>query len=184
MGMTLVYAAIAGVCLFLAGQIAGYYDNLCVYNRIPERLQQLSRLRRLLGEARLARVAAYVENNLGALAGNFFFGLLLGGMAAIGVLFGLPVDIRHITFSGAYWGFSLVALDFHLTWQVALTAFVGVLLIGFVNLAVSFTLALTVALKARQVTFQQGGRQLALKVLRRLCQSPREFFLPPPVGKE
>lgn len=178
-GMTLVYAAIAGICLFLAGQIAGYYDNLCVYNRIPERLQQLSWLQRMLGKARLARVAAYVENNLGALAGNFYFGLLLGGAAAIGILFGAPVDVRHVTLSGAYWGFSLVALDFHLPWQSALIAMIGMLLIGLINLAMSFTLALIVALKARQISFEQGGRHLLYKVLRRFWQSPREFLLPP-----
>ncbi|MFP3607580.1 recombinase, partial [Paraburkholderia sp. SIMBA_053] len=32
---TLFYAAAAGICLFLAGQIAGYFDNVCAYNRIP-----------------------------------------------------------------------------------------------------------------------------------------------------
>lgn len=178
-GMTLFYAAIAGVCLFLAGQIAGYYDNLCVYNRIPERLRQLGWLQRMLGTARLARFSVYVENNLGALAGNFYFGLLLGGMAAIGVLFGLPFDIRHITFSGAYWSFSLLALDFHPAWQAAVMGFIGILLIGMVNLVVSFALALVVALKARRVSFDQGGRQLLLKVWQRFWKSPREFLLPP-----
>lgn len=178
-GLNLFYAAIAGVCLFLAGQIAGYYDNLCVYNRIPERLRQLRWLRRLLGEVRLARVAAYVENNLGALAGNFYFGFLLGGMASIGVLFGLPFDVRHVTISGGYWGFSLVALDFAVEWQTALVAILGVLMIGMVNLGVSFGLALTVALKARQVSVEQSGWHLMRKVLQRFWQSPREFLLPP-----
>lgn len=36
-----LFAAVAGVCLFLAGLIAGYYDNLCAYNRIPQRLERL-----------------------------------------------------------------------------------------------------------------------------------------------
>lgn len=179
LGLNLFYAAIAGVCLFLAGQIAGYYDNLCVYNRIPERLKQLRWLRRLLGEERLGRMAAYVECNLGALAGNFYFGFLLGGMASIGVLFGLPFDVRHVTISGGYWGFSLVALDFAVEWQTVIVALVGVLLIGMVNLGVSFGLALTVALKARQVSVEQGGWHLMLKVLQRFWQSPREFLMPP-----
>ncbi len=179
LGLNLFYAAIAGVCLFLAGQIAGYYDNLCVYNRIPERLKQLRWLRRLLGEERLGRMAAYVECNLGALAGNFYFGFLLGGMASIGVLFGLPFDVRHVTISGGYWGFSLVALDFAVEWQTVIVALVGVLMIGFVNLAVSFGFALTVALKARQVSVEQGGWHLLRKVLQRFWQSPREFLFPP-----
>jgi len=31
---------------------------------------------------------------------------MLGGVTAFGVLFGLPVDIRHIAFSSAYLGYS------------------------------------------------------------------------------
>ncbi|MGA8148604.1 MAG: site-specific recombinase [Gallionellaceae bacterium] len=174
------YAAIAGVCLFLSGLIAGHYDNLAVYNKIPQRLKQLRWLRRLLGQARLARVANYVENNLGALAGNFYFGCMLGGMTAIGVLFGLPVDIRHVTFSSAYLGFSLVGLDFTLAPQEVLLAVLGIALIGLTNLMVSFTLALSVALKARKVTFAHWGTLLQ-SLGRRFGQQPREFLLPPKV---
>ncbi len=121
----LFFSAVAGVCLFLSGLIAGYYDNLSAYNRIPERLLQLRWPRRLLGEARMLRVASYVENNLGALAGNFFFGFLLGGATALGVLFGLPLDIRHIAFSSAYVGYAATALDFSLPWQAATLALGG-----------------------------------------------------------
>lgn len=177
-GLAVFYAAIAGVCLFLSGLIAGHHDNLAVYNRIPQRLKQLRWLERLLGNARLSRVADYVENNLGALAGNFYFGCMLGGVTAIGVLFGLPLDIRHITFSSAYLGFSLVGLDFTMPPQELLLGVLGIALIGLANLIVSFTLALSVAMKARKVTFTQ--RSTLLQSLgRRFRQKPREFFLPP-----
>lgn len=172
------YAAIAGVCLFLSGLIAGHHDNLAVYNKIPQRLKQLRWLKRLLGERRLGRVADYVENNLGALAGNFYFGCMLGGVTAIGVLFGLPVDIRHITFSAAYLGFSLVGLDFVLEPQVLLLAVLGVVLIGFTNLMVSFALALSVAMKARKVTFVHWSTLLD-SLGQRFKKKPGEFFLPP-----
>jgi site-specific recombinase len=146
----LFYAAIAGVCLFVSGLIAGYHDNLAVYNKIPQRLRALTFLQKILGIARLDRVARYVENNLGALAGNFYFGCLLGGMTAIGVLFGLPFDIRHIAFSSAFVGFSAVSLDFMLSWQTIVFVALGLALIGVVNLAVSFSLALYVAMKSRK----------------------------------
>ncbi len=172
------YAAIAGVCLFLSGLIAGHHDNLAMYNKIPQRLKQLRWLKRLLGEARLARVANYVENNLGALAGNFYFGCMLGGVTAIGVLFGLPLDIRHITFSSAYLGFSLIALHFTLAPKEILLAVLGVMLIGLTNLMVSFALALSVAIKARKVTFPHWG--ILLKSLgRHFRQHPLEFLFPP-----
>lgn len=174
----IIYAGIAGVCLFLAGLIAGYYDNLAAYNRIPQRLRQLGWLRRLLGEDRLDRVATYVEDNLGALAGNFFFGFLLGGVTALGTLLGLPLDIRHIAFSSAYLGFGEVALNFAVPTAALATAFLGVLAVGLANLSVSFGLALYVGLKARQVSFAQR-RDLARLLWERLRHHPREFFLPP-----
>jgi len=176
--LAVFYAAIAGVCLFLSGLIAGHHDNLAIYNRIPQRLKQLHWLERLLGKARLARVADYVENNLGALAGNFYFGCMLGGMAAIGVLFGLPVDIRHITFSSAYLGFSLIGLDFAIEPRELLLGMLGIALIGLTNLIVSFTLALSVAMKARKVTFAHWPTLLR-SVGRRFRKKPGEFFLPP-----
>ncbi len=174
----LFYAAIAGVCLFLSGLIAGYHDNLAIYNKIPQRLAALSWLQKLLGEPRLNRVANYIENNLGAIAGNFYFGCLLGGMSAVGVLFGLPIDIRHITFSSAYVGFSSVALDFNMTVEMIWMAGLGILLIGTVNLLVSFGLAIYVAMKSRKLSFAQW-RVFLKNLLSRLNQHPAEFFLPP-----
>jgi len=174
----LFYAAIAGVCLFLSGLIAGYHDNLAVYNKIPQRLRAVKWLQSMLGAVRLDRVARYVENNLGALAGNFYFGCLLGAMSAIGILFGLSFDIRHIAFSSAFFGFSLVGLDFMLSWQSVGFAALGLALIGFVNLAVSFGLALYVAMKSRKVKFKQW-RSLLKNLASRLNQHPGEFVLPP-----
>lgn len=174
----LLYAAVAGVCLFLSGLIAGYYDNLAIYNKIPQRLRAVTLMQKVFGVARLNSVANYVENNLGALAGNFYFGCLLGGMTAIGVLFGLPFDIRHITFSSAYAGYAAVALDFMLSWQSVAYIALSVALIGFVNLAVSFSLALYVAMKSRKVRFKQW-RLLLGNLATRLNQRPGEFIFPP-----
>lgn len=172
------YAAIAGVCLFLSGLIAGYHDNIAIYNKIPQRLRALSWLQKLLGPTRLDRVANYIENNLGALAGNFYFGCLLGGMSGIGVLLGLPIDIRHITFSSAFVGFSAVGLDFFLDWRTVLNIAFGLALIGFINLTVSFGLALFVAMKSRKARFKQW-RLFMRNLASRLNQHPGEFIMPP-----
>lgn len=174
----LFFAAIAGLCLFLAGLIAGFYDNLSAYNRIPQRLLQLRWPRRLLGEARMRRVVDYVETNLGALAGNLCFGFLLGGVTACGVLFGLPVDIRHIAFSAAYVGYAMVGLDFHVGGSALALAAVGVAGIGLVNLLVSFSLTLAVAMRARKISFAQE-RSLVVRLLWRLVTRPLDFIIPP-----
>jgi len=174
----LFYAAVAGVWLFVAGLVSGYYDNKALYTRMGQRVQQLRGLRTLLGPARLARLGAYVENNLGGLMGNFFFGILLGTTGTVGFLLGLPIDIRHITFSAANFATALVALDYQMTLPQILNATAGVLLIGTINLLVSFGLALWVALRARKIRFKRGI--LLVQALgRRFAYSPVEFFLGP-----
>jgi len=172
------YAAIAGVCLFVAGLISGYYDNYAAYNRVPERILQLQWPRRLFGESRMRRVSAYIGNNLGALAGNLFFGFLLGGVTIFGTLFGLPLDIRHVAFASAFVGIASVGLGFAPDPTMLLWAILGVAVIGFTNLAVSFTLALNVALRSRQIPESQW-RLIAGATLRHLAHHPRDFFLPP-----
>ena len=172
------YAAIAGVCLFLAGLISGYYDNYAAYNRVPERILQLAWPKRLFGERRMRRVSTYIGNNLGSLAGNLFFGFLLGGTTIFGVLFGLPIDIRHVAFSSAFLGIAFVGLDFAPDLWLFVWAALGVAAIGFVNLTVSFALALNVALRARQISEAQW-RLIAGSILRHLLHHPRDFFLPP-----
>ncbi|HEY9101735.1 site-specific recombinase [Chitinimonas sp.] len=176
--LALPHAAIAGCCLFLAGLISGYYDNKAVYNRIPERLLQLKWPRRLFGEARWERLCRYIENNLGALAGNFFFGIMLGSMGTIGYLLGLPLDIRHITFSSANLAYAAVALDFQLDWQTWVLSVGGIALIGLCNLAVSFGLALFVALRSRRIRFVDGWALLG-RLLRRFVRAPQRFFIAP-----
>ena len=174
----LFYAAVAGVWLFVAGLISGYYDNKALYTRMGQRVQQIRGLRRLLGAERLARLGGYVENNLGGLMGNFFFGILLGTTGTVGFLLGLPIDIRHITFSAANFATALVALDYGMTWAQIGNATAGVLLIGTINLLVSFGLALWVALRARKIVFKRWI--LLVQALgRRFAYSPVEFFLGP-----
>lgn len=174
----LFYAAIAGVCLFLSGLISGYYDNKAAYAQVPERLRQLRWLRKLIGVKNLTRLADYIDDNLGALAGNFFFGLMLGGMPTLGFLLGLPLDIRHITFSAANLGFAFVALDWHISGPLMARMAVGIAGIGLTNLAVSFGLALWVALRSRGVRYR-SWLPLTKILLTKFVRQPSAFFWPP-----
>lgn len=176
--LALVHAAIAGVYLFLSGLISGYYDNQALYNRVPERLRRVKWLRTLLGPARLDRVASYVEHNLGALVGNFLFGCMLGSTGIIGVFFGLPIDIRHVSFASANLAYAIQAQGFDVGWRAIAVGTLGVILIGVVNLVVSFVLALKVALRSRGITAAETDG-LTARVLQRLRRTPLEFFVPP-----
>ena len=98
----------------------------------------------------------------------------------MGKLFGLEafLDIRHIAFSAAYVGYAAAAYDFVVPNAQLSVTIAGVLLIGLINLLVSFNLALYVAMRSRGITFAQG-RVLSTLVLRRFISRPQDFFFPP-----
>lgn len=174
------HAAIAGFYLYLSGLISGYFDNRAVYANIGPRVASLRWLKRLLGgsRTRAQKVGAYVENHLGGIMGNFLFGCMLGSTGIIGIILGLPIDIRHIAFSSANFGYALVGQGFalspaHIAWGI-----LGFLSFGCVNLLVSFALALRTALRARDIRFDHGA-PLAEALWQRLRRDPRCFVLPP-----
>ena len=177
--LAIPYAAITGVLLFVAALLSGYFDNKAAYDRIPQRIAHLDWLRRLLGPQRTDRFADYIGRNLGGLAGNVLLGIMLATLAPIGILLGLPLEVRHVTLSSANFAFALAALDFHIDALPLLEALAGIALIGVINLSVSFTLALWVALRARGTDFA-GSRGLATLLLARMRTAPAHFFVPPP----
>lgn len=176
--LAIPHAAIAGVCLFLSGLIAGYFDNMAVYRKVGPRLKAHMHLKLILGQERLNAFAEYIERNLGALAGNFIFGIMLGSMGTIGFILGLPLDIRHIAFASANFIQGLMNINDSPDIGLIFVSFLGVLLIGLTNLFVSFTLTIIVALRARRVRFEQW-KPLAKLVLTHFLTRPSDFFWPP-----
>jgi site-specific recombinase len=176
--LAIPHAAIAGVCLFFSGLIAGYFDNMAVYRKVGPRLKVHAHLKLILGQERLNRFATYIERNLGALAGNFLFGIMLGSMGTIGFILGLPLDIRHIAFASANFIQGLISINGSPEIGLIFVSFLGVLLIGLTNLFVSFTLTIIVALRARRVRFEQW-KPLAKLVMTHFLTRPSDFFWPP-----
>lgn len=178
----LLYAAIAGVWLFCSGLIAGYFDNRANLLELRERYFHHPLLKKLLKEKRREKLACYLHEHHGAMAGNFFFGVLLGVTPYLGYLLDLPLDIRHVAFSTAYLGYSSMHIDIPLGEFLLLLGFV--LLIGLVNLSVSFVLALKVSLLSRDSYF---GNLLSFVKLfaNEALRRPLELFLPPrPAAEE
>jgi len=174
----LFYAGVAGVFLFLAGLVSGWADNRNLYRDIPARVAHHPLLRRLVGRDRAAGLGAFVDKHGGALLGNVFLGFCLGGAGTLGVILGLPFDIRHIAFSSANVGMALDGLAWQVPGSVVLEAALGVVLIGFVNFVISFGLTLSLALESRRITLREH-KAVAGLVLRRLARRPWHFFLPP-----
>lgn len=152
------YAAIAALWLFCAGIISGYYDNRAGYLRLRERLGAHPALA-FMGDRWRQRFANYVHDNFGALHGNFYFGVLLGVTPFIGHMLHLPLDIRHIAFSSANLSYS--AVSGNLALGAFLLGLLYVVMIGMVNLWLSFFLALRVGLRARDTEIPSLGKLLA-----------------------
>lgn len=177
-GGALFFAAVAGVWLFVAGLVSGYVDNLAAYSRTGDRVARLPWLVRSIGAHRAEGAGSYLDRNLGGLGGNIFFGLMLGLTPALGTALGLPLDIRHVAFASANLGYALTALDFRVDALTILRAGAGVAVIGLVNLTVSFSLALWVAMRSRGADFS-GVPALFPGLWRQFKANPKRFFIPP-----
>lgn len=179
--LAMIHAGIAGVYLYISGLIAGYYDNLAVHNKIGERIRHHPMLVRHLSSERLKRLSEFVEGNLGAIMSNFLFGCCLGSTATLGFIFGLPLDIRHIAFASANFShgiFNIYANTGSLPdIGIIIVSFLGVVMIGLINLMVSFSLALLTALRARNVKVFEWKHLYDL-VSSHFATQPSDFFVP------
>lgn len=172
------YAAITGVLLFLSGIVSGFGDNKVVVGRIGERIDAHPWLKKHMSPNTLFNFAAYIEKNLGPLLGNISFGFMLGFATFLGKITGLPIDIRHITFSTGNIAMGLMGVDFHLTFIAVLDVLLGLFIMGFLNFAVSFFLALQVAARSRGLRLRDYP-DMIIAVLTHFKKHPADFFYPP-----
>jgi site-specific recombinase len=174
----LLYACFTGFFLFASGLIAGYVENYVVYGKIGERLRSLSSFKFTFSEKRRYKIIHYIENNMGALIGNISLGFFLGMAGFLGKIFGLPFDIRHITISAANTAIGFFGLDHMVTTKELWYTIFGVFCIGFLNFAVSFSLAFIVAVKSRGIHLREYPEFLG--ILRRYIRKyPRDFIKAP-----
>jgi site-specific recombinase len=176
---TVIHAAVTGVWLWAASLIAGAVENWFVLRELPGAIASNRWLRRRFGGQRAAHLARFMRNNISGFGGNVGFGLLLGLMPFLFHLVGLPLEVRHVTFVAGQLLYAGMAVGPTVATQPDfLWALLSIPLVGLVNFAVSFALAMIVALNARD----QGVRAqtaLVFAVLRRLVTRPGEFVLAP-----
>lgn len=172
---TLWFAAIAGVWLFCSGIISGYFDNRANYLNLRMRLRNHMWLKRFMKHTMHERFADYWHNNYGSIMGNLCFGLLLGGTGLVGYWAGLPLDIRHVAFSSANLGYATVSSELSVgTFWLGLFY---VLMIGLVNLLVSFSLTLWVALRSLGAEIK-SWKEIFGYVKKIIKQRPLSLILP------
>ncbi|QSQ12876.1 site-specific recombinase [Myxococcus landrumensis] len=176
---SLPFAALTGVLLWVSSVAGGWLENFVVYRRLPEALAHHRVLRRVLGVSGARKLADGLLHAASGLGANVTLGFLLALMVVLGSFFGLPLDVRHVTFSlgqlaiaGSVLGpQGVLQPDF-------LAALGGVAAIGSLNFVVSFSLALGVAVRARDIPFTEALPFLRAVALR-FRMDPRSFFLPP-----
>lgn len=150
----LIFAAIAGVYLSLSGLITGYYDNKIVFSDIPNRIKNHPSLKKNMKPKRLTKWVSFIEKNTGAIIGNLFLGMVLGCTGPFSKFIGVPIDIRHITISAGNFGIAMGSVDYF-NMGLVVAAFIGIILIGLVNISVSFLLSFYIACRSRNVTHRQ-----------------------------
>ena len=112
--------AVAGVCLFASGILAGAANNWFIFNHVGKRLESSYMLKKFFPVYRLKKVISVIELNIGFWVGNGALGFMLAFSGAFGAILGLPIDIRHVTFSSAQMGLAVAHLPFEVTMGDAL----------------------------------------------------------------
>ncbi|MFP8781433.1 site-specific recombinase [Hydrogenophaga sp. RWCD_12] len=182
LGPTVLFAAFTGVLLFASSIIAGWVENWFVFHRLDSAIRHNPRYRAWLGRERADRWATFLRNNISGLAANISLGLMLGIVPAFAEFFGLNLQVRHVTLSAGQMAAAAMALgtevlrDPEFWWAVA-----GVVVIGPLNLAVSFYLAFRLALRA-QATNDASRSRIYAAIRYRLRHAPLSFLLPPRPG--
>jgi len=173
-----LFAVFTGVLLWLSSLIAAWMDNWFVLHQLEPALAQHRALQRWLGPTRTRHWAHWLGHNMAGLAGNISLGFLLGLAPEIMGFFGLPLDVRHVTLSTGQATAAFAALGAGRFFQWAtLGTMAGILGIGILNIAVSFGLAMLVAVRARNVRGPER-EQLLRALANRIFRRPLSFIFP------
>jgi site-specific recombinase len=178
LGPSFFYAGFTGILLWASSLVAAWADNWFVCHRIGEALASDRRLVRTLGTSRALRLGRFWSKNIAGLAGNISFGVMLGLIPELAAFAGLPLDIRHVTLSSSMLTAATASIGPSvLTTTPFWLAVSGIAGIGFMNVTVSFSLAMLVAIRARGI---QSPERHAIyqSLLRRLVRQPLSFALP------
>jgi site-specific recombinase len=161
-----LYAAMTGGLLWLGGISSGWIENAAVYHRIPKLIENHKVLRKFLGVKITTALSKAFLKNVAGVTSSISLGILLGAWPMIGRFFGLPFDIRHVTFSAGSTAGAISSLGAsHLNALDWFEVILGISLIGAFNLLISFLLAVAVAVKAKEIPIMR-----AIAVLRRLSR--------------
>ena len=179
LGPTLLFAAFTGVLLFASSIIAGWMENWFVLHKLDSAMAHNPRFTDVLGRERAGRWAGFMRRNISGLTANISLGFMLGLTPAFAQFFGLGLDVRHVTLSAGQVSAAGFALGLDVLSQPAFwSAVAAVVLVGPINLTVSFYLAFQLALRSQNIS-QVNRRLIRAALWRRLRVAPMSFLVPP-----
>ena len=95
---TVIYAILTGVILWLSALAGCWFENFVTFNSIPLAIAQHP-LGHRFGAERVKKLAGFVDANVSGWVTCIVLGHLLGFVPALGEVFGVPLDVRHVTLS-------------------------------------------------------------------------------------
>jgi site-specific recombinase len=106
-------------------------------------------------------------------------GFLLGMVPILVGLFGIPLEVRHVTLGAAGLAYALDALRLSgaLRADEVVQSSVGILLVGVFNILTSFALSFLLAVRARDIG-EAKARRFLQQVGRKLLSHPVASLLP------
>lgn len=183
LGPTALFAAATGVVLFVSSLFAGWAENWFVLYRLDSAMRYNPRFTAAVGAARADRWAVFMRKNISGFAASVSLGMMLGLIPAIASFLGFGLELRHVTLSTgqiaaacASYGWDVVQLPelrTALLWAVA-----GILVIGPLNVGVSYYCAFRLALRAHNIS---TGERASIRsaVWARVFSAPLSFLWPP-----
>lgn len=178
LGPSIVYAAFTGVLLWISSLAAGWGDNWFALNSLKKRLSRSPTLITIFSKRGARKISLFFEKNMSGLCGNISLGVMLGMVPEILKFLGVPLDVRHVTLSSGQLGASIPVLGFDfVSTPMFWRAVAGILVIGAMNLLVSFGMAFMLAIKARSINTPQR-RAIRQALRKRFFANPLSFVLP------
>jgi site-specific recombinase len=154
-----------------------------LYRRIPQRIEEHPVLKLTVSVNMRKRIAGYYERNYGGIISNLWFGIFMGSLGTVGIIIGLPLDIRHITFAAGNLALGLVGSDWQISIYALVASIIGIGLIGFINFIVSFALSLGLAMRSRGIPYRELV-PIGKAVWAHFRMGPWAYYLPPGVQAE
>jgi len=177
--LTIPFAIVTGIFLWISSLATGWTANYLALTRMETAIVNSLRIRRRIGPTRAHTIAHWVKHHAAGSIGYIVLGFLLGSVPIIVGLFGIPLEVRHITLASAGWGYALDALwlERGLTGSDVLLSFAGIFLVGVLNIVTSFALSFLLAVRARDIG-EAKARLFLKEVLQKLASHPITFLLP------